>query len=98
MALRAGKGHVRAVHVFRGARQRRSDLVSGWPAFEADKPTLLFEGRYLRQDAASPRTLYDVFPDGQSFVVIREPPSAAPNIYVVLNWTEELKRLVPRND
>ena len=72
--------------------------VTSEPAFEADKPTLLFEDRYLRQDAASPRTMYDVFPDGQFFLVIREPPSAAPNIYVVLNWTEELKRLVPRNE
>jgi hypothetical protein len=40
---------------------------------------------------------YDVSPDGQRFLMIKvaEQPQIAPRINVVLNWNEELKRLVP---
>ncbi len=70
--------------------------------FAAGKPHLLFEGSYL---VNNPMRGYDVAPDGQHFVLIRafaepEPakaaqPSPAPQMHVVLNWTEELKRRVP---
>jgi hypothetical protein len=60
------------------------------------KPTLLFEGGYrggLRSD--TPNSNYDVTPDGR-FVMIRRDESSGPaQINVVLNWAEELKRLVP---
>jgi hypothetical protein len=36
---------------------------------------------------------YDVAPDGR-FVMIKD-EAASGRLYVVLNWTEELKRLVP---
>jgi Tol biopolymer transport system component len=41
----------------------------------------------------------DVSPDGQRFLQIQlnEPPNAGAQIEVVLNWQEELKRLVPVN-
>jgi hypothetical protein len=35
---------------------------------------------------------YDVSPDGQRFVMVKE-ESGAGRLNVVLNWTEELKRL-----
>jgi hypothetical protein len=40
---------------------------------------------------------YDVAPDGQRFLGIRDinPDPPANQINVVLNWTEEVKRLVP---
>jgi Tol biopolymer transport system component len=40
---------------------------------------------------------YDVMPDGQSFIVIRENDTytALRELRVVLNWFDELKRLVP---
>ena len=35
-------------------------------------------------------------PDGGRFLMLRQPPEAAPTeIRVVLNWAEELERLVP---
>jgi len=56
------------------------------PDFVAGKPRQLFEGNY------------DVSPDGQRFLMLKpvEEEQAVPTqINVVLNWTEELKRLVP---
>ena len=37
---------------------------------------------------------HDIHPDGQRFLMIKE-NSGADQINVVLNWFEELKRLVP---
>ncbi len=47
-------------------------------------------------------TNYDVTPDGQRFVMIRTEESTTESsgttqITLVLNWFEELKRLVPTN-
>jgi hypothetical protein len=44
--------------------------------------------------------MYDVSPDGQQFLMIKEASStnqtaAPPSLVIVQNWTEELKRLVP---
>jgi Tol biopolymer transport system component len=39
---------------------------------------------------------YDLAPDGR-FLAIQNDPAAAEEIQVVLNWVEELKRLVPTN-
>jgi hypothetical protein len=62
------------------------------------RPTLLFEGVYETRDitgASIPISNYDVTPDGR-FVMVRRDENAAPaQINVVLNWSEELKRLVP---
>jgi len=38
---------------------------------------------------------YDISPDGQHFLMIEEVPAKQAQINVVLNWFEELKRLVP---
>jgi len=55
---------------------------------------LLFEGRYLSN---SNRTVYDIHPDGQRFLMIKKQsePGRRQRINVVLNWFEELKRLAP---
>ncbi len=59
------------------------------PAFRAAQPQQLFEKEYFQY--------YDVFPDGQHFVMIKNVQKEAPptELNVVLNWFEELKRLVP---
>ena len=46
--------------------------------------------------SATPQTIpnYDVSPDGQRFVMVKD-DSASGRLNIVLNWTEELKRLVP---
>lgn len=68
------------------------------PTFTYGKPQLLFSGPYSR--AAGPIPNFDISPDGQRFLMIKDvtqplEPSARDEISVVLNWHEELKRLVP---
>ena len=56
---------------------------------------VVFDGPYELSAAEVGRPNYDVFPDG-SFVMVRsedKPPDR--HVHVVLDWTEELKRLVP---
>jgi Tol biopolymer transport system component len=39
---------------------------------------------------------YDVSPDGKRFLMIRRDPESAPRqLNVILNWSEELEKLVP---
>jgi serine/threonine-protein kinase len=66
--------------------------------FAAGNPRQLFEGRYLKNSSTYARPNYDVSLDGQRFLMLKpvEQEQTAPTqINVVLNWTEELKRLVP---
>jgi len=70
--------------------------VTTQPRFSVGKPKILFEGRYVPSVGTIPD--YDVAADGQRFLMIKlvDQEQAAPiQINVVLNWTEELKRLVP---
>jgi hypothetical protein len=64
--------------------------------FAAGKPTMLFTGDFMPSSTWFPN--YDVSRDGQRFLMVA--PSAHENatptqIIVVLNWFDELKRLVP---
>ena len=71
--------------------------VTTRPAFSAGRPRRLFEGRYLASVFPLIGVAYDVSPDGQRFLMIKEveqSPSAT-QVVVVQNWFEELKRLVP---
>jgi eukaryotic-like serine/threonine-protein kinase len=56
------------------------------------QPRQLFEQRYVFQNVSLAN--YDVSPDGQRFVMVRDEAGSG-RLNVVLNWTEELKRLVP---
>jgi Tol biopolymer transport system component len=70
--------------------------ITTQPSFTAGKPRVLFEGHYVPPPGTTPN--YDVTPDGQRFLMIKsnEAGEAAPaQINVVMNWFEELKRLVP---
>ncbi len=64
------------------------------PDFRFEAPTTLFEGGYSHVTQGAPT--YDVGPDGQ-FVMAK--PSGGDEsgrqLVVVLNWFEELERLVP---
>ena len=63
-------------------------------SLQAGNPQQLFEDPLLWSTAAFPQ--WDVTPDGKGFVVIREDVQEEVNHPVlVLNWFEELKRLVP---
>jgi serine/threonine-protein kinase len=67
------------------------------PTLTVGKPIKLFEGAYW---AGLRGRTYDVSPDGQRFLMIKEAGStadAAPQIIIVENWFEELKQRVPKN-
>ena len=56
----------------------------------------LLDNRYF-SGGGVPRQ-YDVAPDGQRLLVLKQAGDhGSPQIFVVLNWHEELKRLVPTN-
>jgi Tol biopolymer transport system component len=60
--------------------------------FAAGKPQLLFDGPF--DTTQNPN--FDVSPDGQHFVMVEADPDATPNrLQIVVNWPEELKKLVP---
>jgi eukaryotic-like serine/threonine-protein kinase len=69
--------------------------IATQPSFLPGKPRVLFEGRYIPTSGTV--RFYDVTRDGQRFLMLRDSEQIAPiaHINVVLNWFEELKRLVP---
>ena len=70
--------------------------VSMTPQFQTGHAVRLFStSRYV---AAGQSRSYDVTPDGQRFLFIKEMTApSGPSIVVVLNWIEELKVRMPRN-
>ena len=63
------------------------------PKFSVSAPEKLFSGRYESSRVAAN---YDVTPDGKRFIMIKPEEGSEPTqINVVLNWSEELKRLAP---
>ena len=72
--------------------------VQSEPAFSSGRPQLVFEGPYLTDQRGTSN--YDISPDGQRFLMIKaveEEEGQQVQINIVLNWFEELKRLVPTN-
>ena len=69
--------------------------ITTQPSFSAGHSHILFEARYV--PAANFFPNYDVSPDGQRFLMVKEgeQEQAATQINVVLNWFEELKQKVP---
>jgi hypothetical protein len=68
------------------------DLATG----SSRDPVELFRGRYRLGGQIAGQRSYDVSPDGQRFLMIK-PRSAEERreVVIVLNFFEELKRLVP---
>ncbi len=66
-------------------------------AFRAGRSEVLFEGTYVSSGFVSGYQYYDISPDGQRFLMLKEAGGEPAQINVVLNWFEELKRLVPTN-
>ena len=66
--------------------------------FRAEPPRLLFEVKPGVYDSTVPVRGWDVSADGQHFLLVKPiAPTDKPVtvMHVVLNWAEELKRLVP---
>jgi eukaryotic-like serine/threonine-protein kinase len=83
---------------YRAGEKMMAVDINTQAGFVAGKPRQLFEGHYLLNPIGNARANYDVAADGQRFLMIKslEQGQAAPTqINVVLNWTEELKRLAP---
>ena len=70
--------------------------VTSDPEFAIGTATLLFEEPFVMEPPPSGSQFYDVAPDGQQFVMVQQ-TSRPTELIVVLNWSEELKRLVPVN-
>nr|MDQ2970043.1 hypothetical protein [Acidobacteriota bacterium] len=76
--------------------------VATSPAFSAGKPGVLWEGRYnegqnsMCGPPGAGSSNYDVTSDGQRFLMVKEGEQDGPptEIRVVLNWFEEVKRIV----
>lgn len=76
--------------------------VARTPTFTASKPRGLWEGRYNhgQNSMCGPpgpsSSNYDVTADGERFLMVKEGERDAPptEIRVVLNWSEEVKRIV----
>jgi serine/threonine-protein kinase len=79
---------------YRNARDIIVVKIQTNPDFQASKPTLLFTGQEL--GGARDYRSWDIMPDGQGFVAVESAPEPT-ELVVVLNWFEELKRLVPTN-
>jgi serine/threonine-protein kinase len=65
------------------------------PTFTAGRPRELFREKYV---STSRLRNYDVTPDGRRFLMVQDvspPEEVVTELHVVLNWFEELKRLVP---
>jgi hypothetical protein len=70
------------------------------PAWAAGTPTKLLNEGYFTVPGGNPGRTYDISPNGQRFLMVKASGGAsgqagAPQIVVVQNWLEELKRLVP---
>jgi serine/threonine-protein kinase len=70
--------------------------VTPTPSFVAGPPVKLFEGTgFAGSGSAGSAQTFDISADGHRFLMIKT-DSAEPSLVMVLNWFEELKRLVPR--
>jgi hypothetical protein len=84
----------------RESQQFFSAAVRSVSPFRVDAPRLLFEAKPGEYDSTAPERSWDVSADGQRFLLARSVASTdkpVTDMHVVLNWAEELKRLVPTN-
>jgi hypothetical protein len=74
--------------------------VEQGPTWAAGTPTKLLNEDYFSVPGGNAGRTYDISPDGQRFLMIKASGGSnqpAPQIVIVQNWLEELKRLVPVN-
>ena len=78
-----------------GDRMMAVPVTSQAASFTAGRPAVLFEGSYVASTFPLAGVTYDVTPDGKRFLMLKEQATSTTHINVVVNWFEELKRLVP---
>jgi len=69
--------------------------VAATSPMQMQAPKLVFEGGFIAWEPNTPRT-FDVAADGR-FLMIEPTATNAQRFNVILNWTEELQRLIPAN-
>jgi serine/threonine-protein kinase len=87
---------------YRNGDKMMAVSVTTQPVFAASRPRLLWQARYAlgTSSACGPpgpsSSNYDVTPDGQRFLMIQDAETERfpSQIRVVINWTEEVKRLM----
>jgi len=82
-----------------GNRMMVASVQAGDQAFNVGRPEVLFQGSYVSTHSAPQGyQYYSISPDGRRFLMMKEETAQqGGQINVVLNWFEELKRLVPTN-
>ena len=67
------------------------------PSFTPGNAELVFEGDYFAPaEGGTPGRTYDISPDGKRFLMIKESAGGdSTEFVVIINWFEELQRLVP---
>ena len=84
---------------YREEKRMMSVAIKTTPVFSHRTPVELFVGDYV---TGSTFTTYDVHPDGDRCLMVAagapETMSSTPQINVVLNWSEEVKARVPREN
>ena len=81
---------------FREAERMMVVSISSANRLTLGTPTVLFEGPYLPAWSNSLSANYDVSADGEEFIMLRpEGGTLRQEIVIVLNWFDELERLVP---
>jgi len=85
---------------YRNGDKMMAVAIETEPELSVGTPRLLFEGRFLPVlSGDEPGSSYDISPGGQRFLMIQREQDLVPTeIIVVLNWFEELKRLVPTDN
>jgi hypothetical protein len=71
------------------------EVETGGPEFRLGNQRLLFEQPYTHAFNAQGSPNYDVSLDGQQFLMVQTGAAGTAELTLVLNWTEELTRLVP---
>ena len=80
---------------YRSTDQLMAVAVEPGETLRAGTPEPLFADSYRRGNSTTSAPNYDVTPDGQRFVMIRLGASLEYTAAVVLNFSEELRRVVP---
>jgi hypothetical protein len=78
-----------------GGKVLSAKVLSTAPAFRAERPRLLFEGRHAREQHNPSIRFYDVGADGR-FLMLEPAGVSTASLVLVQNWAEELERLLGR--
>jgi serine/threonine-protein kinase len=68
-------------------------IIDAGESLQFSEPEVLFEGDFVW--SSSHARQYDVAPDGQRFLMMKPEEGSPQRINIVLNWAQELERLVP---